>query len=152
MPLEKRVRAAEAFWSDSESPEIEIQQTEATLALARRLNFRAKSILSLPLARKARHLAQSPDVSDAIATRALVAYHFADQRPLMSAFLDGLGVAHDNGLITAEDVQPPDRDRLRAAVEHVQTTFDREDVKLYLRTLRAVDSVTWAHVDDVLQD
>jgi hypothetical protein len=152
MPLEKRVRAAEAFWRDTESPDIEVQQMEATLSLARRLNFRAKSIQSLPVARKARHLAQSPDVSDAIATRALVAYHFTDQRPLMSAFLDGLGVSHDNGLITAEEVPPPDRARLAAAVSQVQETFDREDVRLYLRTLGALDSATWAHVDEVLQD
>jgi hypothetical protein len=151
MPPDKRLRAAEAFWRDTDSPDIQVQHMEATLALARRLNFRAKSIQSLPVPRKARHLAQAPDVTDAVATRALVAYHFTEQRPLMSAFLDGLGLAHENGLITAEDVPPPGREALAAAVSQLGASFDQEDIRLYLRTLGAIDAATWVHVDDVLQ-
>jgi hypothetical protein len=75
---------------------------EAIVAIARRLNFRQKSVLGMSAERRARALAQIADVSDALATRALVAYHFQYQRPLMAAFLDAIGVAHDNGLITAE--------------------------------------------------
>ncbi len=106
MPLEKRVLAAEAFWLDRDSPEVDVQQMEAVATLARRLNFRARSIQALPVARRARHLAQLGDVGDTVATRALIAYHFSHQRPLMGAFLDALGIAHDNGLITEEDVGP----------------------------------------------
>ena len=151
MPVEKRQRAAEAFWRDTDSPDIKVQQMEATVALARRLNFRAKSIQALSVERRARHLAQVADVTDAIAMRALIAYHFADQRPLMSAFLDGLGLAHDNGLITAEEVAPPERDQLAAAVTAVRGSFDRSDVDLYLRTLAALDAVTWSNVDGLLE-
>ena len=109
MPVEKRQLAAEAFWRDNESPEIQAQHVEALVAIARRLNFRAKSVQALPVERRAKHLAQMRDVSDALATRALIAYHFATQRPLMTTFLDALGIAHDEGLITAEDVAPPNR-------------------------------------------
>ena len=80
MPLEKRVLAAEAFWRDDE-PDVEVQQMEAVVSLARRLNFRAKSIQTLPIERRARHLAQMAEVSDSVATRALIAYHFTNQRP-----------------------------------------------------------------------
>ena len=150
MPLDKRVLAAEAFWRDNESPEIETQQIEAVVILARRLNFRPKSIQSLPVERRARQLAQLPDVSDTIATRALIAYHFTEKRPLMAAFLDALGVAHDNGLITEENVAAPDRDRLETAVTAVRAQFDAADVELYLRTLVALDGDTWTNLDGLL--
>jgi hypothetical protein len=150
LPLEKRVLAAEAFWRDAESPEVEVQQQEAVVALARRLRFRPKSILAQPVERRATQLAHLPDVTDTIATRALIAYHFQNQRPLMASFLDALGIAHDNGLITDEQVAPPDRDRLAAALAAVVGAFDEQDVRIYLRTLAALDRETWANVDTVL--
>ena len=150
MPLEKRVQAAEAFWRDKESPEIETQQVEAMVLLARRLNFRAKSIQGLSVERRAKHLAQIPDLSDVLATRALIAYHFAAQRPLMAAFLDALGIAHDQGLITAEEVPPPELDALTAATDAVNKTFDAGDVDLYLRTLVALDGDTWVNLSSIV--
>jgi hypothetical protein len=150
MPLEKRVQAAEAFWRDQDSPEIQVQQMEAVVALARRLNFRTRSIQALPVERRARQLAQMPDVAEGVATRALVAYHFTNQRPLMAAFLDALGIAHENGLITEEEVPAPALERLSAAVAAVRTSFDAVDVDLYLRTLASLDAETWANVEGVL--
>lgn len=150
MPAEKRVSAAAAFWRDDESPEIALQQAEAAATLARRLKFRQKSIFALPLERRARHLAQLGDVSDTIATRALIAYHFADQRPLMGAFLDALGISHDNGLIKEESLQPPAGERIAAVIAGLKTAFDPEDVDLYLRTLVAIDGETWAGIEGVL--
>ncbi|MEO7191795.1 MAG: hypothetical protein ABI051_12140 [Vicinamibacterales bacterium] len=146
MPTEKRVQAAEAFWRDTESPEIATQHAEAMILLARRLNFRAKSIQGMSIERRAKHLAQLGDLSDALATRALIAYHFAGQRPLMAAFLEALGIAHDDGLITVEEVVPPDADGLAAAATKVKATFPSEDVDLYLRTLLALDGQTWSNL------
>lgn len=153
MPADKRLRAAEAFWRDRESPDIQVQQMEVVATLARRMNFRAKSVQALPLARKARHLAELPDVSEAVAMRALVAYHFAEQRALMAAFLDALGIPHEQGLITAEDVESPDSVRLAAAIETLRQTgnFSAEDITFYLRTLASLDADTWTNVDAVLQ-
>ncbi len=151
MPMEKRVQAAEAFWRDTDSPDIQVQQMEATVTLARRLNFRTRSVQALPVERKARQLAQLGDVAEAIATRALIAYHFTNQRPLMGSFLDALGIAHEDGLITAEEVPAPDRDRLASAVAAVKLSFDANDVQLYLRTLAALDGETWSQVDAVLE-
>lgn len=150
MPVEKRVLAAEAFWRDRESPEVDVQHMEAVSALAKRLNFRARSVLALPIERRARHLAQLGEVGDTIASRALIAYHFSHQRPLMAAFLDALGIAHDNGLITEEDVAAPDEGRLAQAVAALRAAHDPADVDVYLRTLVALDSGTWANLGTVL--
>ena len=151
MPVDKRVLAAEAFWLDRDSPEIEVQQMEAVATLARRLKFRTRSVQALPVERRARHLAQVSDVGDTVATRALIAYHFNHQRPLMGAFLDALGIPHDNGLITAEDVTPPDEARLSAAAAAVKASYDQADVDLYLRTLAVLDGGTWANLPAVLK-
>lgn len=151
MPSEKRVEAAEAFWRDTESQDIQAQHAEALMALAKRLNFRLRTLQSLAVERRARHLAQLLDVSDPIATRALIAYHFATKRPLMSAFLNALGIAHEDGLITEEQVAPPAADRLAAAADAIKDTFDAGDIDLYLRTLATLDGETWTHLADVLK-
>ena len=150
MSPDKRVLAAEAFWRDSESPDIRAQHVEAAASLARRLKFRPQSIQRLPIERRARQLAQLSDVSESVATRALIAYHFSTQRPLMGAFLDALGIAHEEGLITADEVPPPEADAINAAVTRVKATFPPEDVILYLRTLAALDGDTWAQIDTAL--
>lgn len=146
LPAEKRLAAATAFWRDEQGLD---QQVEAVVMLSRRLNFRAKALHALPIDRRARHLAQAPGVSDTIASRALVAYHFTAERPLMAAFLDALGIAHEDGLITAEEVAAPDAARLRAAAEKVRGAFPADAVELYLRTLVALDPDTWAGIETV---
>jgi hypothetical protein len=143
LPFETRLAAADAFWRD-ESESMNPQHVEAVLAVAKRLNFRAKSVQALSIERRSTQLARLTNVSDAIATRALVAYHMALKRPLMAAFLDALGIPHDEGVITAEEVTAPDHSRLTHAVDAVRGAFPAEDVNLYLRTLAAVDEETWA--------
>jgi hypothetical protein len=152
MPVDKRVIAADAFWRDEDSPDIQVQQMEAIVALARRLNFRTRSLLAMPVDRRAKQLAQMSDVTDGVATRALIAYHFGHQRPLMGAFLDALGIAHDQGLITEEEVKAPERDRLQAAVAAVRAAFPKDDADLYFRTLVALDGGTWSNMESVLND
>jgi hypothetical protein len=151
MPVEKRRAAAEAFWADEETPEIQAQHVEAIVAIARRLNFRPKSVQALPLERRAKQLAQIGDISDGLATRALIAYHFAAQRPIMTTFLDALGIAHENGLITEEEVAPPDRERLAAATAALLEAHPAEDARRYLRTLVALDGETWVNLATVLE-
>jgi hypothetical protein len=151
LPPDVRLTASTAFWKNDESNDAALQHAEAIMAIAKRLNFRPKSAQALPEERRARLLAQMSDVSDAVATRALIAYHFETQRPLMAAFLDALGVAHDNGLITAESVTPPEAAAISDAAGRVRQAFPGDAVRLYLRTLKALDADTWANlnVDDV---
>ena len=67
-------------------------------------------MIALDDERKARHLATLGALPDAMAARALIIYHLAEQRPMMGAFLDALGIAHENGLIQ-EDAVKPDEER-----------------------------------------
>jgi hypothetical protein len=147
LPAEKRLVAAEAFWNDEHGME---QQVEVIVTLARKLNFRPKSLSSLPLARRTKMLAGMNDVSDAVASRALIAYHMAAERPMMSAFLDTLGIAHDNGLITEEDVAAPDKDALARGVGVIKAAFPADAVRVYLHTLVLLDGDTWAGLDGLI--
>lgn len=142
LSAERRLDAARAFWeSDDESSQAE--QMEAIVALARHMNFRPHSMQKLPAEKRAKYLAQFPGVTESIAARALVSYHLAHQRPMMGAFLDSLGIAHDEGLITEESVTPPDKARLASAASDLAKAYPPADVSIYLNTLLAQDPQTW---------
>jgi hypothetical protein len=146
MSAERRLAAAELFWSDEQSTE---QQIEAVGALASHMKFRPKSVISLPLEKKAKYLATLPTVSDTVAARALVNYHLERQRPMMGAFLDMLGIAHENGLISEENVTKPDAAKLRAAAADLSSKFSKEDVLLYFSTLVSQDPDTWGPLAEI---
>lgn len=148
MPLEKRLAAAEAFWQDENGME---QQVEAIVAIAQRLKFRPKSVSQQPLERRVKQLGHMNDVSETIATRALIAYHLAAQRPMMGAFLDALGISHEDGLITAEDVTAPAKEKVAAAAATLAASHAAEDVSLYLNTLLTQDPDTWSALDGLPQ-
>lgn len=145
----QRAIAAEAFWRE-EQGDVEVQHAEAVFAIAKRMKFRPKSVVALTLERRAKLLAAISDVTDSVASRALIAYHFVAQRDLMSAFLDALGIAHERGLIKDETVAAPPQDKLDAAITAVRGQFPAQDVDLYLRTLAALDPETWTHVEAAL--
>lgn len=146
MSAERRMAAAELFWTDDQSTE---QQIEAVGALAAHMKFRAKSVVGLPLERKAKYLATLPSVSDTVAARALVNYHLAKQRPMMAAFLDSLGIAHEDGLISEENMTKPDAAALGTAAADLATRFPPEDVTLYFKTLVSQDPDTWSGLTEV---
>jgi hypothetical protein len=140
MSSERRLEAAELFWSDDESTE---QQVEAIAAIAGHMKFRAKSVMGLPLSKKAQYLARLPSISDSVAARALVQYHLQLQRPMMAAFLDSLGIAHEDGLITEDKLAQPDPERLKDAVAQLASSYPAVDVALYFSTLVSQDPDTW---------
>jgi len=76
------------------------------------------------------------------AARALIVYHLAEQRPMMGAFLDELGIKHENGLIQEDEVKP-DADKIAPAAAQLARQFPAEDVKIYLNTLLSQDPETW---------
>src|SRR6266481_5116003 len=119
MSPEQRQRAARAFWSDEEATD---DQVQAAMLIAQQKKFRPKTVIGLDVERKAKHLATIGSMPDQIAARALIVYHLAEQRPMMGAFLDGLGVAHENGLIQDEEVKP-DATKIAPAAAQIAKQF-----------------------------
>ncbi len=140
LSLDRKLLAADAFWRDENAS---VEQADAVATIAQRIKFRAKSVMGMPAEKKAKQLATTPGVSELVAARLLVAYHLAEQRPMMCSFLDALGIKHDEGLIADEDVQAPTADALKSAARSLAASYPAEDVSLYLSTLIWQDPETW---------
>ena len=140
MPLELRAAAAKSFWTDDQAA---LEQAEAVALIARQIKFRPKSVITLPVDKKARHLAGLAQVSDLLAARLVIAYHLEHQRPMMGAFLDLLGIAHEDGLIKDESPTTPDAATLDKAVTALAAKYPKADVARYFWALLWQDPETW---------
>jgi hypothetical protein len=144
-PDKKRL-AADAFWRDEHAGN---EQAEAIGLIAQRIKFRVKSVVALPIEKKSQYVLAMPAVSEMLAARLLVTYHLAHQRPMMGAFLDALGIAHEEGIISADEVEPPTAEALQKAATAIAASYPPDDVALYLSTLVWQDPDTWGALADV---
>jgi hypothetical protein len=140
MTAEQRIRAGAALWGEDEAKN---EQRQAAEIIAKQKNFRLKTVLALDAERKARYLGTVPDLPEPLAARLLVVYHVAAQRPMMGAFLDVLGIAHDDGMIHDDNVTP-DAAKIPAAIAAIRKDYPAEDVTLYLTTLLWQDPASWS--------
>jgi hypothetical protein len=147
MTPEQRLQASRAFWHDEQTTDDHVQ---AIMLIAQQKKFRPKTVLAFDADRKARHLASMPSLSDPLAARTLIAYHLADQRPMMAAFLDQLGIAHEDGLIQEENVTP-DASKFPEAAAALAQQFPTGDVALYFNTLISQDPQAWGALTELPQ-
>lgn len=140
MTLEQRHRAALAFWRDESATDDHVQ---VVLLISQQKKFRPKTVVALDEERKAHHLAGLPTLPDAIAARVLILYHLTAQRPMMAAFLDALGIAHEEGLIQEDNVTP-DATKVAPAAAAIAAQYPPADVSIYLNTLLCQDPDTWS--------
>jgi hypothetical protein len=147
MTAEQRLNAARAFWQSEEAGD---DQVQAVLLIAQQKKFRPKTVMTLDEERRAKHLASFVSIPETMAARALIVYHLAAQRPMMGAFLDALGIAHEEGVIQADDVKP-DEARLAPAVDQIAAAYPEADVALYLNTLLCQDPETWGGLRPIVE-
>ena len=147
MTSAQRLAAVQAFWGEEQAGD---EQLQAVMLIAQQKKFRPKSVIALDAERKARHLSSIMNLPDALVARALIAYHLAEQRPMMGVFLDSLGITHENGLIKEETVTPTAA-RLAPAVAEIMKQYPAADVALYLSTLLSQDPGTWGGLADIVK-
>jgi MoxR-like ATPase len=147
MTAEQRQRAARAFWRDETGA---AERAQAVQLIAQHMKSRPKTVAALDDERRARYLASVPTLSDAMAARVLMLYHLAEQRPMMGAFLDALGIAHDDGVIRNDDAVP-DAGKVAAAAAAIADAYPAADVSIYLNTLLSQDPGTWGTLGGVPQ-
>lgn len=140
MPSDLRTAAAKSFWADEQAA---LEQAEAVALIARQIKFRPKSVMSLTTDKRAKHLAGITQVSDLLAARLVISYHLEHQRPMMGAFLDLLGIAHEDGLIKDESPTAPDAATLDKAVTELAAKYSKADVARYFWALLWQDPETW---------
>ena len=140
----RRKQAAEAFYDD---PNLKEFHKAGELFIARNKNFRPAFVKRLPQEKRAAYLSNLPIPSDLVG-QLIVSYHFAHQKPLMAAFLNALGIANDNGVISeSAEVSAPESAALAAAIDKIKATFPAEDVQIYFATLRAQNPDIWSGLE-----
>jgi len=124
----------------------------ADAAIARALRFREVAVRKLPLDRRVEYLTRAVLPDDSLGSSLLLALHMEHRRPMLAAFLDALGVPHDNGAIAdAGRLAPQGEAPLAAAAEQLLGGFPAEDVEVYLASLLAMDPDTWGAMAAVLE-
>ena len=138
---EERVAAARHFFAQP-PPEL---LGSALSALVKARHLRPQVARSMPAEEQARALASVADPGEALASGLLVALHLGERRALLKAFLDAVGLPHEDGLLTEDDDGAPLAEApARAGVAALRQAFPREQVDLYLNALWLQDPERWA--------
>jgi hypothetical protein len=143
---ERRKKAAQAFYDDTNLKEF---HRAAELFIARSKNFRPAFVKRLPQEKRVQYLATLTIPPDLIG-QLIVTYHFAYKKPLMTALLNALGIANEDGVISdSVEVKSPEKQALTTAVEKVRAEFPADDVRIYFATLQAQNPETWGVLGDI---
>jgi hypothetical protein len=138
---EEKLAAATHFWK--EPPPALVPTALATLVSARKL--RPQAARSLPVDQQAKILASVLDPGEPLSGFLLASLHLGDRRPILRAFLDAVGLPHEDGMLKEEsDDMVLDKDKVEAAVRKIATEFPREHVEVYLNTLWLQDPERWS--------
>ena len=148
LPPDERLRAANAFFANTPAELAAI----ALGALAKARHMRPQAARKLPPEAQARILASTLDPGEPLAQGLLVALHLSERRPLLGAFLDALGLPHEEGLLEedAESAPPVTEEAARQAVAAL-SGFPREHVLTYLNTLLLQDAERWAALEHAVE-
>jgi len=137
---EDRVAAAARFF---EEPAQEVLGG-ALGAIIKARHLRPQVARSMPPDEQARALAGVLDPGEPVAAALLVALHLGSRRPMLTAFLDAVGLPHEDGILKEEaDAVALDESRLRAGVDALKGKFDEAAIRTYLNTLWLQDPDRW---------
>jgi hypothetical protein len=146
LAAEDRLAAASAFFHEP-SPEV---LGMALGAIVKARHMRPQAARALAPDAQARILAGVLDPGESLAIALLVALHLAGRRPLLVAFLDALGLPHEDGLLKEEGETTPTEPQVRKGLTAL-AAFPRPQVEAYLNTLWLQDPEKWAVLPKVVE-
>ncbi len=97
---------------------------------------------------QARIVATVRDPGEILASSLLVALHLGPRKPMLVAFLDALGLPHEDGVLKDESTEPVPLDALQKACDALSSE-PASAIRIYLNTLWLQDSDRWGHAKDV---
>lgn len=137
---EDRRLAATAFLAEP-VPEL---YASALGAIVRQRRMRPQAARAMSLEDQAAALAGILDTGEPLAGSLLVALHLAERRPLLGAFLDSLGLPHENGVMKEEaDSATLDAGKVEQAARQLAERFPRDQVAVYFNVLLLQDPERW---------
>ena len=140
LPPEDRLQAATSFWQEP-APDV---LGSALGALVKARHMRPQAARALPAETQAKILGSVLDPGETLAASLLVALHLGQRRPLLSTFLDELGLPHEGGILKEEGQAAPITEAAaRTAVKALAASYPPSQVLVYLNTLWLQDPVRW---------
>src|SRR5688572_20407846 len=85
-----------------------------------------------------------------VADELLAIYFLECRKPLLLEWLDGIGLAHDDGTLKDDEPAQPAESELTAAVAKYRGTGDDPDRELLLRAFAAQSAIDWPALDALL--
>ncbi len=145
---EERLAAATHFWT--EPPADVVGAALGVLVKAR--HMRPQAARSLAPEAQARILATVFEPGETLAAALLVSLHLGHRRPLLAAFLDALGLPHQDGVLQQEETEPPPlREEEARKAASTLGGFPRPQVATYFNTLWLQDPERWRVLETVAE-
>jgi hypothetical protein len=118
--------------------------------IARARHMRPQAVRAMPPEAQARAVASILDPGEALSASLLVALHLGARRDLLKAFLDAMGLPHEDGILKdeAENAPRPRSEALRSAVQSL-ASFPKDQVATYLNTLYLQDPERWDALSEI---
>jgi hypothetical protein len=88
-----------------------------------------------------------------VAAHLLQIWFVSGHSELLCAFLDGLGIAHDDNGTVDEMPPAPEKAKLATVIDDLVARFDPELVKVYLHAFQALDDAGgWTTLEEILSE
>lgn len=138
---EDRLAAAACFFREPAAEMVAM----AVSAIAKARHMRPQAARTLAPEAQARALAAILDPGEALSSALLVSLHMGERRALLAAFLDALGLPHEDGILKEDEASPAPlgEQAARKGVRALAAAFPRTQVDLYLNTLWLQDPEHW---------
>ena len=145
---EKRA-AAVAFWNGADRE----SRSALEMALAAELKFRQQSVRQLAAEKIAGRLVRMADgLPESVLFQYLFHLHMAERRPLMVAYLDDVGLPHEDGALNVpDDLEGPDAPTVEKTGRELAKSKGNEAL-VYLATLMVADADFWSGLEPVLKE
>jgi len=147
---EERTAAITASLADDQNGWVKAS-TRTAVAVA--IRFRPQTVATWPRQKLVAEAARAPLEDASLLSAYLVDLHLGTRRPMMAAFLDRVGVKHEDGRIDSEATGPiqVEADVLRTAADDLAGRFPLDEVVTYFLTLLLQDFETWKDVVEWLE-
>ena len=132
----------------AEAPEV-FRQTVTTAATA--LKFRPQYLWKQPIPKRVASVRRvlSRSASDALAEELLAMYFLKCRLELLTTWLDLVGLAHEDGMLTDDETPCPEAAELAEKVKKFRSQKD-EDCELLLQVFAGQAAIDWPALDALL--
>lgn len=126
---------------------------EALATTAASFRMRKDTLGQQPLPRQAGAIrrALTQVTQQELGARLLIDWLGKTQQPMLSQFLETLGIEHEDGMVKDGVGPEPEPATLRAAIDGLEAAFPPDHVRVYLQAFAAITANEWEHLPDLIE-